>query len=107
MTEKKRKSFSPLFVIEGIEELLVNLGKIDEYKTIFIDKYFAKATSWLGRVDKVIKPDYYNAYIKTLEHLKKNYPDGWWKYFKPLLKDDYYTLKAKMLCAKLKYKIMK
>ena len=107
MTEKKRKSFSPIFVIEGIEELLVKLGKIDEYKDIFIDKYFAKATSWLGKFDKTLKADYYSAYIKMLEHLKKDYPDGWWKYFTPSIQDNYYTLKTKMMCAKLKYKILK
>lgn len=107
MTEKKRKSFSPLYVIQGVENLLIKLDKIDEYKDIFIDKYFAKATSWLGKFDKKLKQDYFAEYTQTLEHLKKDYPDGWWKYFTPSVCDNYFTLKTKMFGAKLKYKILK
>lgn len=107
MTEKKRKSFSPLYVIDAIEELLINIGKIDEYKEIFINKYFSKATSWLGKFDKTLKKDYYKEYKQTLEHLKKDYPIGWWKYFNPSINDNYYMLKTKQITAKLKYKILK
>ena len=107
MTEKKRKSFSPLYVIDGIEELLINIGKIDEYKEIFINKYFSKATSWLGKFDKALKSEYYIQYKKTLEHLKKDYPTGWWKYFNPSINDNYYMLKTKQIAAKLEYKILK
>ncbi len=107
MTEKKRKSFSPLYVIDGIEELLINIGKIDEYKEIFINKYFSKATSWLGKFDKALKSEYYIQYKKTLEHLKKDYPTGWWKYFNPSINDNYYMLKTKQIAAILEYKILK
>ncbi len=107
MTAKKRKSFSPLYVIKGIEELLIKTGQLEEYKVIFIDKYFSKATSWLGKFDKKLKPQYYIEYNKTLEHLKRDYPVGWWKYFTANENDSYMQLKTKRLCAKMKYKILK
>lgn len=107
MTAKKRKSFSPLFVIEGIEQLLITNGKIEEYNTIFINKYFSKATSWLGKFDKELKEDYFKEYNKTLNHLKKEYPNGWWKYFNPKVKDTYLKLKLKQFIAQKKYSLLK
>lgn len=107
MTDKKRKSFSPLYVIKGIEELLIKNGKINEYSTIFINKHLSKATSWLGKFDKEQKPEYYQEYIKTLEHLKKDYPNGWWKNFNPKMNDSYFHLKLKQFVAQQKFSLLK
>ena len=107
MTVKKKKNFSPIYVVEGIEELLIKLGRIDEYDTIFIDKYFSKATSWLGKFDTDLKPDYYKEYMRMLKHLQQKYPNGWWKYFKPNVEDSYKTLKIKQFLAKTKYMLLK
>lgn len=107
MTVKKKKNFSPLFVLTGIEELLIRLNRIDEYDTIFIDKYFSKATSWLGKFDIVLKPSYYREYIHTLNHIRKKYPKGWWIYFKPNVEDSYKKLKFKQIVAKTKFLLSK
>lgn len=107
MTVKKKKNFSPIYVVEGIEELLIKLGRIEEYDSIFIDKYFAKATSWLGKFEPDLKPDYYKEYMRLLKHLQEKYPKGWWKYFKPNVEDSYKTLKIKQFLAKTKYMLLK
>lgn len=107
MTVKKKKHFSPVYVLRGIEELLLQLGKINEYDTIFIDKYFSKATSWLAKFEISLKPSYYREYIKTLNHIRKTYPKGWWKYFKPNVEDSYQKLKGKIFLAKIKYMLLK
>jgi len=107
MTGGKKKHFSPVFVLDGIEELLKKLGKLDEYDTIFINKYFSKATSWLGKFDTALKPTYYKEYMKKLNHLKEQYPNGWWKYFKPNVEDSYKTLKVKQFIAKTKFILLK
>lgn len=107
MTVRKKKHFSPVFVLQGIEDLLIKMGKIDEYDTIFINKYFSKATSWLGKFDTALKPTYYKEYIKMLAHLKETYPKGWWKYFKPNVEDSYKTLKVKQFIAKTKFMLLK
>lgn len=107
MTVKKKKNFSPIYVLRGIEELLIGMGRIYEYDTIFIDRYFSKATSWLGKFDIALKPSYYREYIHTLNHIRKTYPKGWWKYFKPNVEDSYRTLKMKQIVAKSKYMLLK
>ena len=107
MTVKKKKNFSPIYVLRGIEELLINLNKINEYDTIFIDKYFSKATSWLGKFDIALKPSYYSEYIHTLNHIRKTYPKGWWIYFKPNVEDSYRKLKFKEILAKSKFMLLK
>lgn len=107
MTVKKKKNFSPLFVLQGIEDLLINLNKMEEYQNLFIDKYFSKATSWLAKFEIATKPDYYKEYMKTLNHLKAHYPTGWWKYFKPNIEDSYNKLKIKQILAKGKFALLK
>ncbi len=97
----KKKNFSPIYVFYGAENLLKELGKIDEYKYIFVNKYFSKATSWLGKFDEELKPDYYKEYLKLLEHIKSEYPFGWWKNFNPDIKDGYWKLKFKQGLAKI------
>ena len=106
MTVKKKKNFSPIYVVWGIEELLKNLGMIEDYDYLFINKYFGKATSWLGNFQEDLKDDYYKEYMKLLEHLKRNYK-GWWKYFNPQRKDGYWKLKTKQFLAKQKYAVYK
>lgn len=98
---KKKKNFSPIYVFYGIEELLEKLSKIDEYKYIFVNRYFSKATSWLGRFQDDLKKDYFNEYTKLLEHVKEKYPFGWWKKFNPSIKDGYWILKFKQIFAKI------
>lgn len=107
MTVKKKVNFSPLYVLKGIEELLITLNRLEEYDTIFIDKYFSKATSWLAKFDNSLKPNYYKEYMKILRHLKINYPKGWWKCFHPNVEDGYKRLKFKQIVAKTKYMLSK
>lgn len=97
---KKKKSFSPIYVFYGIEEMLENTGMMGEYKEIFVNKYFSKATSWLGKFEEDKKSDYFSEYSKLLEHIKNTYPNGWWQRFTPKETDNYWTLKFKQFCAK-------
>lgn len=97
---KKKKNFSPIYVFYGIEELLKNTGLIEDYKYVFINKYFAKATSWLAKFDNDLKKGYFDEYSKLLEHIKKEYPCGWWVKFNPKISDGYWNLKAKQFFAK-------
>ena len=39
---KKKKSFSPIYVFYGIEEMLEKTGMKEEYRNIFVNKYFSK-----------------------------------------------------------------
>jgi glycosyltransferase involved in cell wall biosynthesis len=101
MTVKKKKNFSPIYVFYGIEELLLGLGRLDEYKGILVDKYFSKATSWLGKFDDETKHEYFKEYARLLEHVKSQYPGGWQANFNPCEKDSYLMLKMKIFCAKM------
>jgi len=101
MTVKKKKNFSPIYVFYGIEELLKNTGKLDDYKNIFIDKYFSKATSWLGKFQDDLKKEYFEEYSNLLKHIKSNYPNGWWQKFNPQINDGYRKLKIKQFIAKI------
>lgn len=92
---KKKKNFSPIYVFYAIEELLEKLDKIDEYQDIFIDKYFSKATSWLGKFQDDLKEEYYKEYKKLLEHIKTKYPASRWRNFNPKINDGYWILKLK------------
>ncbi len=94
---KKKKNFSPIDVFYAIENLLEKLGKTDEYKDIFVDKYFSKATSWLAKFQDDLKEDYFKEYIKLLEHIKSQYPESKWKKFNPKINDNYWILKAKQM----------
>ena len=100
MTVKKKKNFSPIYVFYAIEELLNKICKIDEYKNIFVDKYFSKATSWLAKFQDDLKDEYFTEYSKLLEHIKTTYK-GKWLYFNPQKNDSYIVLKFKMAIAKL------
>lgn len=100
MTVKKKKNFSPIYVFYGIEDLLKNTGKLDDYKNIFINKYFSKATSWLGKFQDDLKSEYFEEYSKLLVHIKSNYPNGWWQKFNPQINDGYWKLKIKQFIAK-------
>ena len=99
---KKKKNFSPVYVFYGIEEMLKSENLLDEYKNIFVNKYLSKATSWLGKFQDDLKSEYYSEYMKLLEHVKKEYPYGWWMEFNPKEKDGYWILKLKQYFAKEK-----
>lgn len=106
MTVKKKKNFSPIYVTRAIEELLKNMNVEDDYATLAFGKYFSKATSWLGKFQDDIKPEYYAEYMALLTHLQSAY-SGWWKYFNPILDDGYWTLKMKQILAKQKFMLLK
>ena len=97
---KKKKSFSPIYVFYGVEEMLKSENLLDEYKNVFVNKYFSKATSWLGKFQDDLKHDYYLEYMKLLEHIKSEYPTGWWVKFKTKKKNGYWILKVKQFIAK-------
>lgn len=103
---RKKKNFSPIYVTRAIEELLKKLDKTEDYLAISIDRYFGKATSWLGRFDKDLKPEYYAQYIELLTHIQKSC-NGWWKYFNPTMSDGYWRLKMKTFLAKQKFMLLK
>ena len=105
MTVKKKKNFSPIYVFYGIEGLLTKLNKLDEYKYIFANKYFSKATSWLGKFQDDLKEEYFEEYSKLLEHIKTAYPKGWWINFNPKITDGYWILKFKQFASKYNVKI--
>lgn len=106
MTVKKKKNFSPLYVTRAIEDLLKKLNMEDIYAELALGKYFAKATSWLGKFQDDLKQDYYIEYMELLTHLQ-NSRNGWWKYFNPTIKDSYWTLKLKQFVAKKKFMLLK
>lgn len=101
MTVKKKKNFSPIYVFYGIEEMLKSENLLDDHKSIFVSKYFSKATSWLGKFQDDLKHEYYIEYTKLLEHVKGEYPFGWWTKFKPKETDGYWNLKLKQFIAKI------
>lgn len=103
---KRKKNYSPIYVTRAIEELLKRLDKTDEYLEIAIDRYFSKATSWLGRFDKDLKKEYYCEYIELLTHIQ-NICDGWWKYYNPTLADGYWRLKIKQFISRFRYRLLK
>ena len=105
MNVKKKKSFSPIYVFYGIEDMLKSENLLDDYKSIFVNKYLSKATSWLGKFQDDLKHDYYVEYLKLLEHVKSDYPAGWWMKFNPKEKDGYWMLKLKQTFAKYQMKI--
>ena len=92
---KKKKNFSPIYVFYGIEEMLKHTGLINEYKSIFVKKYFAKATSWLAKFQDDLKPQYFEEYSKLLKHVQEEY--GLYKNFHPKITDGYWKLKFKMI----------
>lgn len=96
---KKKKNFSPVYVFYAIEEILQKTGKLEDYKGIFVKKYFNKATSWLGKFQEDLKVEYFSEYSKLLAHIKAEY--GMYKHFKPNIKDGYWILKLKLLGTKL------
>lgn len=101
MTVKKKKDLTPIYVFYAIENLLKKLEKLDIYQKSVVNRYFSKATSWLGKYDENIKEEYYIEYLKLLEHIKSNYK-GWWQNFNPTIHDSYSILKLKILFSKLK-----
>ncbi len=102
---KKKQNYSPIYVFEAIEKLLKDEGVFEEYKWIFVNGYFSKATSWLGKFREDIKSGYFEEYIKLLHHIQEEYPFGWWLYFSPEIKDSYFKLKLKQFVAK-KFRFM-
>lgn len=90
---KKKKNFSPVFVFYAIEDVLKKTGKIDEYKTIFVKRYFSKATSWLGKFQDDLKLEYFEEYSKLLKHVRSEY--NMYENFNPTAKDSYWVLKFK------------
>ncbi len=92
---KKKKNSSPIHVFYAIENLLIKLGKLDEYRDIFVDRYFSKATSWLAKFDDEKKAEYFEEYLKLLHHIQDDY--GLWRRFKPDINDCYFRLKLKQI----------
>ena len=95
---KKKKNFSPIYVFYGVEEVLKKLDKIDDYKGVFVKKYFKKATSWLGKFQDDLKAEYFEEYLKLLKHLQNEY--GFYRNFYPSINDGYWILKFKIIFAK-------
>ena len=96
----KKNDFSPIYVFYAIENLLIRLDKIEDYKNVFVNKYFSKATSWLGKFQEDLKQEYFEEYSKLLKHIQTKYPFGWWTKFNPSVNDKYWTLKFKQFIAK-------
>lgn len=92
---KKKKNFSPIYVFYAIEEILQKVGKLEDYRVIFIKHYFSKATSWLGKFQEDLKKEYFAEYSKLLAHIQTEY--GLYKNFHPTPKDGYWILKFKQL----------
>lgn len=92
---KKKRNFSPIYVFYGIEEMLKRTVLINEYKNIFVKKYFSKATSWLAKFQEDLKPQYFEEYSKLLKHIQEEY--GLYKNFHPKITDGYWKLKFKMI----------
>jgi len=92
---KKKKNFSPIYVFYAIEEVLQKTDKLNDYKDIFVKRYFSKATSWLGKFQDDLKEEYFCEYSKLLCHVKTEY--GLYKNFHPTIKDSYWMLKFKQL----------
>ena len=92
---KKKRNFSPIYVFYGIEEMLKRTVLINEYKNIFVKKYFSKATSWLAKFQEDLKPQYFEEYSKLLKHIQEGY--GLYKNFHPKITDGYWKLKFKMI----------
>lgn len=90
---KKKKNFSPIYVFYAVEEVLQNTDKLDDYKDIFVKKYFSKATSWLAKFQDDMKEGYFEEYSKLLKHIQEDY--GMYKNFRPDIKDGYWMLKLK------------
>lgn len=105
MTVKKKKNFSPIYVFYGVEELLKSLDKLDDYTPAFINRYFSKATSWLGKFQDDLKKDYFEEYSILLDHIKREYSNGWWIKFNPKITDGYWMLKFKQFMSKHNVKI--
>ena len=82
------------------QDLLKKLDKIDDYQKVFVNRYFSKATSWLGKFQDDIKEEYFEEYMKLLVHIKQDYPFGWWVKFNPKISDGYWKLKFKQFAAK-------
>lgn len=95
---KKKKNFSPIYVFYAIEEVLQKTGKLEDYKAIFVKRYFNKATSWLGKFQDDLKEEYFEEYITLLFHIQKKY--CMYKNFNPTIKDSYWVLKIKLLLGK-------
>ncbi len=91
---KKKKNFSPIYVFYAVEEVLQKTGKLNDYKDIFVKRYFSKATSWLGKFQDDLKQEYFTEYSKLLKHVQTKY--GLYKNFKPTVKDGYWMLKLKV-----------
>ena len=91
---KKKKNFSPIYVFYAVEEVLQKTGKLNDYKDIFVKRYFSKATSWLGKFQDDLKQEYFTEYSKLLKHVQTEY--GLYKNFKPTVKDGYWMLKLKV-----------
>ena len=102
---KKKQNYSPIYVFNAIEKLLKDEGVFEEYKWIFVNGYFSKATSWLGKFRDDLKAGYFEEYMELLNHIQKEYPFGWWIYFAPKLTDGYCKLKIKQFVAK-KFRFM-
>lgn len=95
---KKKKNFSPIYVFYAIEEILQKTGKIDDYKEVFVKKYFSKATSWLGKFQDDLKEEYFAEYSKLLNHIQNEY--DMYKHFTPSIRDGYWMLKLKQVLEK-------
>jgi len=91
---KKKKNFSPIYVFYAIEEVLQKTNKLNDYKEIFVKRYFSKATSWLGKFQDDLKQEYFAEYSKLLAHVQAEY--GMYKNFHPSINDGYLMLKFKL-----------
>lgn len=94
---KKKKNFSPIYVFYAVEDVLNKTGKLEDYKEIFVKRYFSKATSWLAKFQDDMKPEYFEEYLKLLRHVQTEY--GLYKRFKPNINDGYWMLKLKLFFA--------
>lgn len=95
MTVKKKKNFSPIYVFYAVEEVLKKTDKLNDYKDIFVKKYFSKATSWLGKFQDDLKQEYFAEYSKLLSHVQSEY--CLYENFNPTIKDGYWMLKVKTI----------
>ncbi|MCK7520981.1 MAG: hypothetical protein MZV64_26445 [Ignavibacteriales bacterium] len=67
---EREENSAPIEIFREIEKLLLELGLIQEYKKIFINKYLNKAVSWLGKVDESYKEEYYKQLSELLTQVK-------------------------------------
>lgn len=84
----------------AVEKLLENLGLKERYLPVALERYFSKALSGFAKSEPGYRDIYFEKLRALSAYLRREGPEGWWRYVRVKKDANYFQLKCAIFCGR-------